>query len=131
MMSFRSSNYCRSALRSREVQRQGVQDRRRTACPPTETKILDIGSWKSPQKRPVWRRAENLWFATTGWWRIQSTKTRLREKNRKNRLNARKGPEIQARALMKPSIDAGFYGKTTLEKNRAGFRRKQTGNRPR
>jgi len=39
----------------------------------------------------------------------------------KTGLNARKGPEIQARALMKPSIDAGFYGKTTPEKNRAGL----------
>lgn len=47
-------------------------------------------------------------------------------KNRKNRLNAKKRIEIQTRKLLKPSIDAGFYGKTNLRNNRA----KLTKNRP-
>ncbi len=52
-------------------------------------------------------------------------------KNRKNRLNAKKQIEIQTRKLLKPSIDAGFYGKTNLRNNRAKFNEKQAGNRPR
>jgi hypothetical protein len=41
-----------------------------------------------------------------------------------------KGLEIQARALMKPSIGAGFYDKITPEKNRAGLGENRPVNRP-
>jgi site-specific DNA recombinase len=33
--------------------------------------VLEIIAQKSAQKRSVWRRAGNAWFAETGWWCVQ------------------------------------------------------------
>ena len=33
-----------------------------------ETKIRGISGRKTPQERPIWRRAGNVRFARTGWW---------------------------------------------------------------
>ena len=42
-----------------------------------ETKIRELSGRKSPQKRPIWRRIGNVWFARAGWWCAQSVRTGL------------------------------------------------------
>jgi hypothetical protein len=37
---------------------------------------------KSPHKRPIWTRLENLRFGRTGWWCAQSSETGLEHRNR-------------------------------------------------
>src|SRR6267154_722441 len=41
----------------------GRQNSRQNARTPGETKIREMSGRKSPQKRPIWRRIGNAWFA--------------------------------------------------------------------
>src|SRR5258705_9033532 len=50
----------------------GRQKSSTNARTPTETKIQELSTRKSAQKRPIWRRVGNAWFARTGWWCAQS-----------------------------------------------------------
>src|SRR5258705_3894297 len=54
----------------------GRQKSSTNARTPTETKIQELSTRKSAQKRPIWRRVGNAWFAETGWWCAQSDTNR-------------------------------------------------------
>jgi hypothetical protein len=54
----------------------GRQKSSTNARTPTETKIQELSTRKSAQKRPIWRRVGNAWFARTGWWCAQSDTNR-------------------------------------------------------
>src|SRR5258707_14950091 len=60
----------------------GRQKSSTNARTPTETKIQELSTRKSAQKRPIWRRVGNAWFARTGWWCAQSSETGLQANNR-------------------------------------------------
>ena len=55
------------------MQRQDAQNQHKNARAPTETKIQELSSRKSPQKRPIWRTIGNVRFAETGWWAHQGS----------------------------------------------------------
>src|SRR5258707_2976965 len=50
----------------------GRQKSSTNARTPTETKIQELSTRKSAQKRPIWRRVGNAWAAKTGWLCAQS-----------------------------------------------------------
>ena len=54
------------------MRRQGAKFSRQNERTRTETKIREMSGRKSPQKRLIWPRIENLRFAKTGWWCAQS-----------------------------------------------------------
>src|SRR5258705_3674891 len=62
--------YARSKPSRRErnfwMQRQGAKNHHQTTPTLAETQIREISGRKSPQKRPIWRRIGNAWFARTG-----------------------------------------------------------------
>src|SRR5712672_2755671 len=60
----------------------GRQKSSTNARTPTETKIQELSTRKSAQKRPIWRRVGNAWFERTGWWCAQSNETGLQANNR-------------------------------------------------
>src|SRR5260221_3793002 len=51
------------------MQRRSAKNRHSNARTPAETKIREPSGRKSPQKRAIRRRAGNVRFAETGWWR--------------------------------------------------------------
>src|SRR6266850_6281830 len=59
------------------MQRRSAKNRHSNARTPAETKIRELSGRKSPQKRAIRRRAGNVQFAETGWWRMQSRETGL------------------------------------------------------
>src|SRR5712671_4227603 len=58
------------------MQRRSAKNRHSNARTPPETKIRELSGRKSPQKRAIRRRAGNVRFAETGWWRAQSDTNR-------------------------------------------------------
>src|SRR5258707_15772341 len=54
------------------MRRRGTKNRYSNARTAAETKIREVTGRKSAQKRPIWRRVGNAWFARTGWWCAQS-----------------------------------------------------------
>src|SRR5258706_7281288 len=71
------------------MRRRGTQNCPRDARTPAETKIRELSGRKSPQKRAIRRRAGNVRFAETGWWRMQSGETGLQCRNREFFENSR------------------------------------------
>src|SRR6266403_3365351 len=58
------------------MQRRSAKNRHSSARTPAETKTQELNGRKSPQKRPILRRAKNVRFAETGWWCVQSDTNR-------------------------------------------------------
>ena len=50
------------------MQRRSAKNRHSNARTPADTKIRKLNGRKSPQNRPIRRRAGNVRFARTGWW---------------------------------------------------------------
>jgi hypothetical protein len=63
--------------RNFRMQRQGRENHDQRRRKPEETKTGQDRSRKSPQKWPTWTQLAKPWFGRTGWWRMQSSETRL------------------------------------------------------
>src|SRR6478735_6499030 len=50
------------------MRRQGAKTATKNARTSAETKIRELSGRKSPQKRPIWRRIGNVWFARARTW---------------------------------------------------------------
>ena len=55
------------------MRRQGAKNRHSNARTLTETRTRELSGQKSAQKRPIWRRIGNVWFARTEWWSHQGS----------------------------------------------------------
>ena len=64
------------------------QPNRPEGSPETKREGNDTGE-NSPQKRPIASRRRDLRFRKTGWWRMQSSETGLRRRNREFPQNFR------------------------------------------
>jgi hypothetical protein len=58
------------------MRRRAAKNPRPNAPARTETKVQEMSSRMSPQKRPVWRSTGNVRFARAGWWCAQSDTNR-------------------------------------------------------
>src|SRR5258706_611916 len=81
----------------------GRQKSSTNARTPTETKIQELSTRKSAQKRPIWRRVGNAWFARTGWWCVQSDTNRSPRQNCNNREKYREKREYIRKLAVKIS----------------------------
>ena len=63
------------------MRRQGAKNRHSNARTLTETRTRELSGQKSAQKRPIWRRIGNVWFARAGWWCVQSHTNRSPTQN--------------------------------------------------